>query len=86
MRIYFYDKNYRAVGNRELNEGEAVPANATTVTLILPEGKQAHFINGEWAISDIEITNEVSVSTPSIETRLDAAEAVIMDMLEMMMV
>lgn len=53
MRIYFYDINMRYIGNRELLEGEAIPANATTEIAEVGDGKEAYLVKGKWVVSDI---------------------------------
>ena len=56
MKIYFYDENFRAIGNRELKEGEAIPLTATTTPVTLTDGQEAHFVNGVWTVSEIPVT------------------------------
>jgi hypothetical protein len=44
MKIYFYDKDNRYIGNRTLKENEDIPYNATTVPITLSDNQEAHFI------------------------------------------
>lgn len=53
MEIYFIDKNNRYIGHRTLSEDEKVPNNATTEVVIVGDGQEAYFINGEWVVSQI---------------------------------
>jgi hypothetical protein len=73
----------RYIGKRALNSGETMPANATSESVILTDGQQAHLVNGEWVISDIEIPEPSAPCEPTIECRLTATEDVIMEILTM---
>ena len=55
MRIYFFDKNNRYIGNRELEENEIIPLDATTEELILQDGQEAYLVNGKWVINNIVV-------------------------------
>jgi hypothetical protein len=62
-----------------------MPINATNILVTLTDGQEAYFNNGEWTVSDIEDIEQPEPCIPSIDCRLEAAESVIMEMLEMMM-
>ena len=86
MRVYFVDANKRYIGNRELKDGEAIPVNATTTPVTLAEGKEAHFVDGAWVITDIpENEVETPVQAPTVEERLEATELALMDIVSMIM-
>lgn len=53
--IYFYDENKRYIGLRALRQGESLPPNATTAPIELALGKEAHFIDGAWVLSNIVV-------------------------------
>jgi hypothetical protein len=82
MRIYFYDINYRAIGNRELNEGEVIPPNATTTPVSIGDGQEAYFTNGQWQTNELEAEPvPIPIPVPSLEDRVTAVEDVLMDIL-----
>jgi hypothetical protein len=84
VEIYFYDVNKRYIGHRTLREGEAVPTNATTISVSLDDGQEAYFENGEWTMSDIE-SMPVQPCDPTIECRVEATEAALIDLMNFIM-
>lgn len=86
MDAYFFDVNNRYIGKRALKEGESMPLNATSIPSILEDGQEAHFTDGKWTVSNLPLPEPPEPCGPSIECRVEAAEAVIMEMLEMMMI
>ena len=56
MRIYFFDKNNRYIGSRELEENEVIPQDATTESVQLTDGQEAYLINGKWVINNITVS------------------------------
>lgn len=53
MKIHFYDESNKYIGSRDLLPNEDVPINATTVSPNISNGKEAHFIDGKWELSDV---------------------------------
>lgn len=67
--VYFYDENKRFIGCRQGNDK---PINSTDIPVVLADGQEAHFIDGEWKISDIVIEPVESVpSEPTLEEVVD---------------
>jgi hypothetical protein len=86
MEAYFFDASNRYIGHRELNDGEQIPICATIEAVNVGEGQEAYFVNDEWTVTGIsEDPYPPPISPPAVEDRLMAAEEVIMEMLEMMM-
>jgi hypothetical protein len=53
VEIYFYDANMRYIGHRKLNEGETIPANATTEIANAGDRQEAYLVNNKWAVNAI---------------------------------
>jgi hypothetical protein len=84
MDAYFFDVNNRYIGKRALNSGEAMPANATSISVTQVDGQEAHFISGSWIVSDLPEQEPTEPCAPCLESRINGAEDAIMAIVEMM--
>jgi hypothetical protein len=84
MKIYFYDKDNRYIGNRTLKENEDIPYNATTVPITLSDNQEAHFINGDWEVNEITIieptTSETILTLDELAVTVSDALVAIMEL------
>lgn len=78
--VYFYDKNNRYIGSRELCKGEECPPSATTISVTLLDGQEAHFINGHWIVSEIVEVGNVGTQAPTAEERIEMLEMALMEL------
>ena len=53
MKAYFYDENNRYIGNRELNDGETIPTNATTEIAQVGDGQEAYLVDSKWDVRQL---------------------------------
>jgi hypothetical protein len=53
MRAFFFDANNRYIGNRELNEGEEMPANATIEIANVGDRQEAYLVKGKWEVRQL---------------------------------
>ena len=78
MSIYFYDENFRYIGNRLLEENEEVPQNATLEIPIMNDGEESYLINGRWVINKIiQISLDETIQPVSELERIESLEQAI---------
>ena len=80
--IYLFDNEKRYVGAKELKSGEEMPLFATTVQPIIGDYEQAHFIDGKWIVSKIEIPIIIEQpQQPTLEERVSEIEQVTVEVI-----
>ena len=74
MIIYFYDNNKRYIGHRSITDNEQMPLLSTTIPVSITDGTEAHFIDGNWAVTPIQTRNDgvpLSIDSEVLDDLID---------------
>lgn len=85
--LYFYDNSGRYIGRRTWIAGEPIPECATETPVNVPDGHEAHFVDGSWAVTviamqPIAITELGQTETECLQAQLAQTNADFMNFLD----